>query len=569
MSALHPDLRRRLERDVVAGRKLAEKGSDAALKRLGVGEAKAPTHLTEDEKKLRVALRARSRQLGDKIRADKTQETRHLMLEGGYEYWHQLLFTRFLAENNLLVTAEGVPVTLEECNELAASENAPDGTTLAMRYASRLLPQIFRPDNPLLRITFAPEHLQPLGKLVAELPAEIFQADDSLGWVYQFWRSEEKDAVNKAGDKIDADTLPAVTQLFTEHYMVEFLLHNTLGAWWTAKVEAVGRTSAIPLPYLRRKDDGSPAAGTFPGWPKTVRELRVLDPCGGSGHFLVALLQLLVSMLREEEGLGVEEAIRVVCGEMLHGLEIDARCTQLAAFNVAFAAWRLIGRPVALPPLRIACSGLSVGATRDEWLAAVEKDDRYLIEKLYELFKKAPELGSLINPAQLGFMGQKATDLIPVVRRLLDADPLANPERHEIGVTAKGLADAAEILGSTFNLVATNVPYLGRGKQNGVLQDFSETYHSDAKADLATCFVERCIVSCRNGGAVALVTPQNWLFLGSYRNLRHRLLSDTAWNCVARLGARAFETISGEIVSVALLCITRSQPLADALILAA
>src|SRR5438045_1077850 len=149
MSALHPDLRRRLERDVIAGRKLVEKGADAALKRLGVGEAKTPDHLTEGEKELRVALRARSRQLGDRLRPDKSQETRHLMLEGGYEHWHQLLFTRFLAENNLLVTADGVPVTLEECNELAASENVPDGSTLAMRYASRLLPQIFRPDDPL------------------------------------------------------------------------------------------------------------------------------------------------------------------------------------------------------------------------------------------------------------------------------------------------------------------------------------------------------------------------------------------------------------------------------------
>src|SRR5207248_10056556 len=212
----------------------------------------------------------------------------------------------------------------------------------------------------------------------------------------------------------DADTTPAVTQLCTEHYMVEFLLHNTLGAWWTAKVEAAGRTSAIPLPYLRRRDDGSPAAGAFPGWPKTVRELRVLDPSCGSGHFLVALLQLLVAMLREEEKLSVEEAVRVVLGEILDGLEIDARCTQLAAFNIAFAAWRLIGRPVALPPLRIACSGLSVGATREEWLAAVQdKDARFLIGQLYDLFKKAPELGSLINPARLSNIGRKASDLLP------------------------------------------------------------------------------------------------------------------------------------------------------------
>src|SRR5262249_31252600 len=152
----------------------------------------------------------------------------------------------------------------------------------------------------------------------------------------------------------------------------------------------------------------------------------------------------------------------------------------LAAFNVAFAAWKLIGRPVELPPLRIACSGLSVGATRDEWLAAVEDTEaRFLIGQLYDLFKKAPELGSLINPTQVSNIGRKASELLPVVRDLLAADVLANPERHELGVTAKGLAEAAEILGSTFHLITTNVPYLGRGKQNEILQDFSETYHAD------------------------------------------------------------------------------------------
>lgn len=563
MSALHPDLRRRLERDFIKARRLAEEGAAAALAHLGVSEAVAPDHLGEEEKELRRALRARGRQLGDVQERNGTQATRRLMLEGAYEHWHRLLFTRFLAENNLLVMADGTPVTLEDCEdpEILRMEDAPDGTALAMRYAARLLPQIFRPDDPLLRLTLAPEHLQPLRKLVADLPTAIFQADDALGWVYQFWRAEEKDAVNKAGDKIDADTISAVTQLFTEHYMVEFLLHNTLGAWWTAKVEASGGTSPIPLAYLRRKDDGSPAAGVFPGWPKTVRELRVLDPCCGSGHFLVALTQLLVAMLREEEGLGAEEAVRAVLGEILHGLELDARCTQLAAFNVGFAAWKLIGQPVELPPLRIACSGLSLGATREEWLAAVEKEDRYLIEGLYDLFKKAPELGSLINPMRFGFMSKKAADLLPAVRWLLAADPLANPERHELGVTAKGLADAAEILGRTFHVTATNVPYLGRGKQDEVLQEFCDKYHSDARSDLATAFVERCLAFCSTSGTVALVTPQNWLFLSTYREMRERLLGEVCWNAVARLGPRAFETITGEVVNVALVVLTRNEPL--------
>jgi hypothetical protein len=135
-----------------------------------------------------------------------------------------MLFARFLAENNLLIhDKEGMSVTLAECDELAADEGAPDGWTLASRYAARMLPQIFRPDDPVLQVGFAPEHKRGLEKLVIELPGEVFTAEDSLGWVYQFWQAERKDEVNASGDKITGETLPAVTQLFTEHYMVLFL----------------------------------------------------------------------------------------------------------------------------------------------------------------------------------------------------------------------------------------------------------------------------------------------------------------------------------------------------------
>lgn len=90
--------------------------------------------------------------------------------------------------------AAGMPVTLEECEELAADEGAPDGWTLAARYAARMLPQIFRPDDPVLQVGFAPEHERAMVKLVIELPIEVFTAEDSLGWVYQFWQAERKDA---------------------------------------------------------------------------------------------------------------------------------------------------------------------------------------------------------------------------------------------------------------------------------------------------------------------------------------------------------------------------------------
>jgi hypothetical protein len=562
MGVLAVPLRRQLERTVLAARKAGETGAGKVLRALGVDQAKAPPHLTNEQQDLRHRLTAQAYMLGD------GPDLKHLIEKVAYNHWHRLLFSRFLLENQMLLHPEHrVALEFSDLSDLAGEEGIREPWDLAARYTAGVLPAIFRPDDPVGELALPSEDRGELLRLLKELPTDVFQTDDSLGWVYQFWRAEEKAAVNKAGDKIDADTLPAVTQLFTEHYMVEFLLHNTLGAWWTAKVETAGRTSAIPLPYLRRKDDGSPAAGAFPGWPKTVRELRMLDPCGGSGHFLVALLQLLVAMLREEEKMkglndpGVEEAVRVVLGEILHGLEIDARCTQLAAFNVAFAAWKLIGRPVELPSLRMACSGLSVGTPREEWLAAVEdKEARFLIGQLYDLFKKAPELGSLINPARLSNIGRKASDLLPAARGLLEFDPLANPERHELGVTAKGLADAAGILDGLFHLVVTNVPYLGSGKQDDVLKEFCERQHPDAAADLATCFVERCVSFCREGGTTALVTPQNWLFLRTYRNLRARMLETVTWDLVVRLGARAFETIGGEVVNVALLSITRAVP---------
>lgn len=126
-------------------------------------------------------------------------------------------------------------MTLEDCEELAPELDARDGFELACRFASETLPGIFRPDDPALALRLAPNHEVQLRKLLDSLPAELFRADDALGWTYQFWQARRKDEVNRSGVKIGADELPAVTQLFTEDYMVEFLLHNSLGAWWAGK----------------------------------------------------------------------------------------------------------------------------------------------------------------------------------------------------------------------------------------------------------------------------------------------------------------------------------------------
>ena len=610
MTSLARDLRKDLEKTVKEARHIAEAGARKAVEQLGVGDGDAPKHLiTADQRGLRNRLRAHGRQLGDR-RDSKggTQATSRLIQECAYEHWHRMLFARFLAETDLLIEPDsGVAITLDEVQELAREKSA-EWLELASRYAERMLPQIFRAGDPVLDISLPPETRSELEDLLKKLPRDVFQADDSLGWVYQFWQAEKKDEVNKSETKIGADELPAVTQLFTEDYMVLFLLHNTLGAWWAGKILAarpelatsaksedelraackVGDVEWTYLRFVRAADDNgaegpwSPAAGVFQDWPKAAKDVTVLDPCMGSGHFLVFALPVLAALRAAEESLSSESAIQAVLHDNLFGLEIDPRCTQIAAFNLALTAWRSVGHLI-LPAMHLACSGLSLGVTKVEWLKLAEraaaeqptapKSDllstehnlfsdamKRGFERLYDLFTRAPWIGSLIDPrgASGDLIEHGFVDLEPVLARVMAKADTA--ELAEMAVAAQGLAKAAEILARRFTLVVTNVPYLGRGKQHEILQDYCERMHPDAKADLATSFVDRCMKFCAAGGTTGLVTIQSWLFQGMYMELRKRLLKSSQWNTLAKLGPRAFGSIGGEIVNVCLISLTCSKP---------
>lgn len=222
--------RGQLEKTVIAARKQAEIGARNALHTLAVDESEPYAHLTPEARALRNRLRHRARLLGDELTADKRQAITNLSTELAYEFWHKMLFARFLIGSDLLMHPDGVAVTLEDCDELAAEEGFADKWAAAAQYASLMLPALFRPDDPLMLVDFATEDRVRLETLLDSLNNAFFTADDALGWVYQFWQSDAKDRINASGDKIDGARLPAVTQLFTEPYMVRFLIDNTIGA---------------------------------------------------------------------------------------------------------------------------------------------------------------------------------------------------------------------------------------------------------------------------------------------------------------------------------------------------
>ncbi len=554
MRALPTELRRTLERAVLEGRKAAEAGARAALESLGVEAKERPSHLSEEQARLRRGSRAKQRQLGGEFEL--------LVWECAYEQWHRLLFARYLAENGLLRhPVYEAPVTLAECEELAEELGEPDGWSVAARFASEILPGIFRLDDPTVQIRLAAEHRVALEQIVAGLPGEVFLADDSLGWVYQYWQSERKGQVNASEVKIGGADLSPVTQLFTENYMVRFLLENSLGAWWAA------RHPESPLvkefEYLRFDEDGRPAAGTFNGWPATVAEVTVMDPCCGSGHFLVEAFRMLWRMRAEEESLDPIAAQDAVLRDNLFGLELDPRCVQIAMFAVALTAWKQGGGWRSLPTPNIACSGIPAKAPLEEWTALAEGDERLerALERLHTLFRDAETLGSLIDPrratefasasgVQRSFDDVDFEEVAPLLEKAASRES-ADPATNVLGTDAVGIARAAALLSRTFNLVPTNVPYLVRQRQSSALATGLSRFGRSAASDLATAFLARCR-DFADTGVIASVTPTNWLTRNTYQDFRKDLLQSGGPVVMAWLGGRAFSSISGEVVKVVL-----------------
>lgn len=598
-TTLSRDHRKILEAAVAQARAEAEAGAEKALKALAVAAKDAPAHATDAQKKLRVRLRAHGRALGDLLRPDDTQAIDHLVTEIAYEHWHRMLFARFLAESDLLMHPDGYPVSLADCKEDAERLDPPARSEweVAGHYASAMLPNVFRPDSPALALQLPLETEQALEALLAKLPATVFQADDSLGWSYQFWQAPKKEEVQRqmkqAGTKVGADELPAVTQLFTEQYMVAFLLENALGGWWMSRHPRM--KLPVEMPYLRFvKEDavppaptfsGQPAAGTFPAWPDTLAQFKLLDPCAGSGHFLVSAFHYLVPMRRATEKLSVRDAIDRVLADNLHGLELDARCVEIAAFALALAAWRYPDLDSPLPPgeglgvrakplgyrplprLNIACVGVAPRSKKADWLKLAGGDERLEggMAALYALFQKAPELGSLIDP-----MAATRGDLLDAHWQELESrldQALAqkgDDQDIEARVAAQGMVHASRILTRKYHLVITNPPYLGTRQHSSLLKEFCEEYYHASRNDLANVFLDRSLKLCVPGGSVSFVMPQNWLFLSSFKQQRARLLSSASLKLLVKLGggAESFEDGPGNITNICMVTIN-NQPSAS------
>jgi len=255
-------------------------------------------------------------------------------------------------------------------------------------------------------------------------------------------------------------------------------------------------------------------------------------------------------MRMQLEKLTAKQAIDKVLSENIHGLELDQRCVELAAFALALEAWRYPGAGGyrQLPELQLACSGMSIVEAQKEWkdLAKDDKELQGAIKWMQETFKDAPTLGSLVDPVKFFPNLEYPWE---VIKQKIGKEISVS----DTSVVANGILKSAELLSSSYTLVLTNVPYLGRGSQESSLMKYCENIYNSGKNDLAYSMYQRLTTLCSSKGNILTVWPQAWLFQPSLKAFRNWFRERTNnIDLIVGLGPRAFETISGEVVNICL-----------------
>ncbi|GAA5176812.1 BREX-1 system adenine-specific DNA-methyltransferase PglX [Modicisalibacter zincidurans] len=362
-----------------------------------------------------------------------------------------------------------------------------------------------------------------------------------IGWLYQFYISEKKDQVFEAlkkNQKITPANIPAATQLFTPHWIVRYLVDNSLGRLWM--LNRPNSALVDQMEYYIPPDEAEADFLKIEG----PEELKVCDPACGSGHMLTYAFDLLYAIY-EEEGCEPSEIPEKILTHNLYGIELDERAGELAAFALtmkARARQRRFFNKGIKPNI---CVLEKVSFTPDEleeYMSAVGRDlfTQGLRETLQQ-FEEADSFGSLILP--------KLTNVTDVLAELETKNLGSNLFLADTHSKVLKVLRMAEALSPRYAVVVANPPYMGGKGMNGRLGAWAKENYPKSKSDLFAMFTERNLDMAVTGGAVAMITMQSWMFLSSFEALRGRILDQHTILSMAHLGARAFDSIGGEVVS--------------------
>jgi len=406
-------------------------------------------------------------------------------------------------------------------------------------------------------------------QMISQIPEDNWQdAVQIIGWLYQYYNSEKKDdvfAALKKNVKITKENIPAATQLFTPDWIVRYMVENSLGRLWV-EGHPDAKAQLLPTPeeqaaytagnrdpedtkwhyYLEEAQQEPQVQAQLSEISKqyadlTPEQIKVIDPCCGSGHILAYLFDVLMQIY-ENYGYTPRDAVASILQNNLYGLDIDDRAAQLAYFAVMMKARRYDRRffshttqphvyaieesnRIEKPDVEYFCNG------KPELKDAMH----IILTQLYD----AKEYGSILTiPPQ---------DWDALYARFDEVADESSFHRESIRKKLLPLVRVAQTLAQKYDVVVTNPPYMGASNMNSDLSEYVKKYYPDSKSDLFAVFIEVCSRMAKQNGYQAMITQHAWMFLSSFEKLREKMML-TETISMAHLGARAFEEIGGEVV---------------------
>ena len=386
-----------------------------------------------------------------------------------------------------------------------------------------------------------------------------------IGWMYQYYNTEPKDetfALLKKNVKITKDRIPAATQLFTPDWIVRYMVENSVGRLWLEGHENEILKKGWKY-YLDEAEQEAEVEEQLKGIREEYKnikpeEIKVIDPCMGSGHILVYAFDVLMQIY-ESYGYSQRDAAKSIVENNIYGLDIDDRAFQLAYFAIMMKARSYNRRFLTLGIEPNLCAiqesnGIQYDIDMGEFL--LSEEHRETLQYLLHTFVDAKEYGSILNVEKRDYDGfLKAWELTAEQTVSNVVMLLWYNEWNQI---VPLLVKQAKILSQKYDVAVTNPPYMGISNGNVKLNEFVKKNYPDSKSDLFAVFIERCGQMIKENRYQAMITQHAWMFLSSFEKLRAKLQMVDTVN-MAHLGARAFEEIGGEVVQTASFVMRKSH----------
>lgn len=396
--------------------------------------------------------------------------------------------------------------------------------------------------------------------LIHDIPEDDFNIErggqvEIIGWLYQYYNTEPKAAAFAKNGKITKEEIPAVTQLFTPDWIVRYMVENSLGRLWVEGHPDCGLKENWKY-YLEEAQQEPEVQAKLAEIRKEYaalnpEDIKLIDPCMGSGHILVYAFDVLMQIY-ESAGYSQRDAAKSILEHNIYGLDIDDRAYQLAYFAVMMKARQynrriLNGENTCHVYAIQESNGINrahlkyFGAGMDD----IEKNAAKMqLEGLLDTLTDAKEYGSILNVESYNW------DLLRRFVAAEDTDGQISMDSVGVEDTAEQLnrlIDIGETMAREYWVTCTNPPYAGTSNLSANVNNFVKKNYPDSKADLFAVFIERCRQMTVSNGFQAMITQHAWMFLSSFEKLREKMMLTETVN-MAHLGARAFEEIGGEVV---------------------